>query len=56
MAAIPSFSTAAVRLLGSGAIWGTIVKRQQRSENLYNESATLPPKWVKGDLVVSTKI
>jgi len=48
MAAIRSFSTAAVRPLGSGATWRTIVKRQRRSElKLYNEFATLPPKWVK---------
>jgi len=32
MAAIRSFSTAAVRPLGSGAIWRTIVKQQRRSE------------------------
>ena len=40
MAAIRSFSTAAVRPLGSGATWRTIVKRQRRSElKLYNEFA-----------------
>jgi len=31
MAAIPSLSIAVVYPLGSGAIWRTIVKRQQRS-------------------------
>jgi len=32
MAAITSFSIAALRPLGSGAIWRTIVKRQRPSE------------------------
>jgi len=48
MAAVTSFSIAALSPLGSGAIWRTIVNRAMLL-NLY-ESITLPPKWVKVDL------
>jgi len=51
MVAIATFSTAALRPLGTrSAIWRIIVKRATLKRNLYNESATLPPKWTEVDL------
>jgi len=47
MAAIKSFSIAALSPLGSGAIWRA---SDTMKCNFYDRSATLPPKLVKGDL------
>ena len=49
MAAIPSFSIAAVRSLGGGHL------ANDSNWNLYNEFAMLPLKWVKGNLLFSPK-